>query len=228
MRPFFIFFLFLYFSGSVAGQTVINQSLKKELDSIFQLDQKYRDLLFSDEVRLNPDSVANSLGVEKNQLTNFLIQKMASTDSSNLKRIEEIIKEYSYPGKSLVGEPANEAAFFVIQHSQKIDAFLPVIKKAAQKKELAFSLYAMMLDRWLMYNGKEQVYGSQGKGIQVLNAATGEKEFKMIIWPIKNYKTVNARRKKAGFNDTIEENSKRMGITYIPYTMADINKMKVD
>lgn len=221
--------LLLSFSVRYAtGQTAINLSLKNELDSIYQLDQKYRSLLFSDELKSNPDSIARTYGVEASQLQTFLIHKMVSVDSSNIKRIEEIIAVYGYPGKSLVGYPSNEAAFFVIQHSQSIDKYLPVIKRAAQKKELQFSLYAMMLDRSLMYNGKEQIYGSQGNGLQVLNAATGQKEFKWIIWPIKNHKKVNKRRKKAGFSDSIEENSKRMGITYIPFTLDEVNKMKAN
>jgi hypothetical protein len=228
MTRIFIVLLLSFFVTSASGQTSINLTLKSELDSIFQLDQKYRLLLISEELKSRPESVAKSYGVEASQLQNFLITKMVSIDSSNIKRIDKIIKEYGYPGKSLVGEPANEAAFFVIQHSQSIDKFLPLIKRAAQKKELLFSLYAMMLDRSLMYSGKEQIYGTQGNSFQVLNTTTGQKEFKMLIWPIKNYKKVNKRRKKAGFKDTVEENSKRMGITYKPYTIDEINKMKVN
>lgn len=226
MTRVFTFLLLLFFAKFASGQTTINLTLKNKLDSIFQLDQKYRLLLISEELKSRPDSLAKSYGVETSQLQNFLITKMVSIDSSNIKRVDEIIAAYGYPGKSLVGEPANEAAFFVIQHSQSIAKFLPLIKKAAQKKELLFSLYAMMLDRSLMYSGKEQVYGTQGSGFQALNATTGQKEFKMVIWPIKNHKKVNKRRKKAGFKDTVEENSKRMGITYIPYTIGEINKMK--
>jgi hypothetical protein len=228
MKRIFIFLLLSFFVQFANGQTVINLTLKGELDRIFQLDQQYRLLLASDALKLNPDSIAKYYGVETSKLQPFLINKMDSLDSFNIKRIDEIIKAYGYPGKSLVGEPANEAVFFVIQHSQNIDKFLPLIKKAAYKKELRFSLYAMMLDRYLMYSGKEQVYGTQGKGFQALNATTGQKEFTMVIWPIKNHKEVNKRRRKAGFKETVEENSKRMGITYIPYTINDINKMKAD
>ena len=208
------------------GQAKLNLKLKAELDSIFQLDQKYRELLFSAELKSNPDSVAQCYGIKTGEIQNFLMHKLASTDSSNIQRIGEIIKDYGYPGKSLVGEPTNEAAFFVIQHSQSIDKYLQLIKQAADKKELKFSLYAMMLDRSLMYSGKEQIFGTQGKGLEVLNTSTGQKEFKMIIWPIKNSKGVNKRRKKAGFKDTVEQNAKRMGIIYKAYTLDDVNKMK--
>lgn len=220
-----VFFFAIQFAN---GQPNINLALKKELDSIFREDQQYRELLFSDLIQTNPDSIAKVYGVTTNELQKYLMNKMVVADSLNLQRIEQIIKKYGYPGKSLVGEPANETAFFVIQHSQHIDRYLPSIKKAAGKKELKFSLYAMMLDRSLMYQGKEQIYGTQGKGLQVLNPATGQKEFQMLIWPINNPDEVNTRRKQAGFKETVEENAKRMGISYKAFTIEEVNKMKAD
>jgi len=208
------------------GQTKINPGLKKELDSIYIEDQKYRELLFSDILRTRADSIAGLYNIPKSELPGYLMNAMQKADSLNMIRIEQIIDQYGYPGKSLAGEPTNEAAFFVIQHSQKIDQYLPLIKKAADKKELSFKLYAMMLDRSLMYHGKEQVYGTQGKGIQIINTETGKKEFKMIIWPIKHSNTVNKRRKKAGFDETVEENAKRLGIDYKPLTLKEVENMK--
>ena len=46
-----------------------------------------------------------------------------------------------------------------------------------------------------MYNGQEPQYGTQAKGIQVTDRETGGKIFKMIVWPVKNEKEVNATRK---------------------------------
>ncbi len=71
------------------------------------------------------------------------------------------LKKYGYPGKTLVDTPANESAWYIIQHSKKIHQYIPMMKKAAEDKELPYYLYAMMLDRDLMYQGHEQVYGSQ-------------------------------------------------------------------
>jgi hypothetical protein len=141
-------------------------------------------------------------------------------------RVEAIIKQYGYPGKSLVGTPANEAAFYVIQHSDHIDQYIPIIKKAAEQKELSFTLYAMMLDRSLMYNRKEQIYGTQAKGFETIDKATGKKIFKMIIWPVQNPKTVNALRKKAGFDQTIEENAQRLGVEYEVLTLQQVKAMQ--
>ena len=87
--------------------------------------------------------------------------------------------------------------------------YLPVIKRAAGQGELSFHLYAMMLDRYLMDENKEQIYGSQG-AYRTLN--NGKTEW--IIWPIKDADHVNARRKAAGFDNTVEANAHALGITY--------------
>ncbi len=60
----------------------------------------------------------------------------------------------------MVDTPANEAAWYIIQHSNKIHQYIDLIKKAADEHELPFHLYAMMLDRDLMDLGKEQMYGT--------------------------------------------------------------------
>lgn len=213
-------------SITVKGQPVFNKTLKAELDSIFIEDQLYRELLplvFTDRGR---DSLALVYKLPADSIRNYLFKKLYIADSLNMQRVVQIIDQYGYPGKKLVGSPTNEAAYFIIQHSTKIAIYLPLIKKAAKEKELSFSLYAMMLDRSLMYNNKEQVYGTQGKGFEAINSVTGNKEWKMIIWPIKKPATVNKRRKKAGFPNTAEENAKMLGINYEVLTLEDVKKMQ--
>ncbi|MFM2269246.1 MAG: hypothetical protein RL757_2687 [Bacteroidota bacterium] len=225
MKKIKILFVLQIFYAVSFGQK-LNLELKKELDSLYVLDQKYRILLFSDSMKTKQDSIADSYHVSKQELNDFLINKLQKTDSSNLFRVKELINKFGYPGTSLVGTPTNEATFYILQHSQDIDKYLRIIKKAAQKKELPFKFYAMMLDRSLMYKGKEQVYGTQGKGFETMNPQSNQKEFKIIIWPINKPKSVNKRRKKAGFDDTVEENAKKMGIEYIVLTIDEVLKMQ--
>ncbi|MBJ2174395.1 hypothetical protein JBL43_09115 [Aureibaculum sp. A20] len=208
------------------GQSKINLKLKKELDSILFEDQNLRTLISSELLQTKSDSLATAFNIDKKKLIPYIIKQIPISDSLNLIRIEQIIKQFGYPGLTMVGPETNEAAFYVIQHSTKIDTYLPLIKKAANKKEIDFKLYAMMLDRSLVYKQKEQIYGTQGKGFNVFNKTTGEKEFKNIIWPIKNLNKVNHLRRKAGFTSTVEENAKRLGIDYYPYTLADVKKMQ--
>lgn len=58
----------------------------------------------------------------------------------------------------------------------------------------------MMEDRYLMTDGKPQIYGTQG---MTFDDARGS-----FIWPIENPEKVNERRKEAGFDETIEEYAK--------------------
>jgi hypothetical protein len=83
------------------------------------------------------------------------------------------------------------------------------MKKAADAHELPFHLYAMMLDRDLMDQGKEQVYGTQVACHKFKNITD-----QCIVWPIKDPYKVNERRKQAGFSQTVEQNANRLGVVY--------------
>lgn len=227
MRKFVVIFLILSVTANSFAQKNINVNLKHELDSLFKKDQEFRNLISSELLQTKADSLAVVYKVPEEGLIQYIINIIPAIDSTNLIRVEEIINQFGYPGKSLVGAETNEAAFFIIQHSRRIDKYLPVIKKAVDENELSYQLYAMMQDRSLMYNGKEQIYGTQGRGIQYLNRETGNKEFMMIIWPIQDPANVNNRRKKAGFKTTIEEYSKQeLGIDYKVFTLDEVKSME--
>ncbi|TDE18668.1 DUF6624 domain-containing protein [Dyadobacter psychrotolerans] len=224
----FVFTLALILTAGfqLAAQT-INIPLKKELDSIYVLDQKYRELLSIAQKPKEADSLAAVYHVQKERLSDHLWTLQTEVDESNITRIDAIVKQYGYPGESLVGSPANEAVFYVIQHSEKIDQYLPVVEKAAKENQLPFRLFAMMKDRSLMQNEKEQIYGTQASGFSAINKATGKAEWTWIIWPIIDPVNVNKRRKEAGFEQTVEENAKRLNVDYKVLTIEEVNKMKV-
>ena len=218
--------LLLATAQPVAAQNPSNATLKHELDSIYAVDQRWRTILFDRSIRRNPDSLAKVLGVTKAMLSSHIFHEMQKTDSTNLERVRATLQRYDYPGKSLVGEPTNEAAWSVIQHSNDIGRYLPIIKTAAKRGELPFTLYGQMLDRQLMREGKEQLYGTQGMGYNPVNPATGRpKSQPPFIWPIKNAKKVNERRKKAGFPTTVEQNAAILGIPYRIVTLQEVAKM---
>lgn len=168
--------------------------LKYELDSIAVLDQKYRKLMYLQE---GPEKIseAEKVGVKPEEFQNFIWKRQELLDSINLQRVEQIIKSKGYPGKSLVGEPTNTAAWYVIQHSNKIGDYIEDIKKAGVNGELPMRLVAMMEDRYLSEQDRPQVYGTQG-----VNYGTGD-----FIWPVADPDNVNQLRAKAGFTQTIEE-----------------------
>lgn len=226
MRYTFMAVSSLLFMSKTMGQVKINRVLKAELDSILQVDQRYRSFIQLPNFQSKTDSLARKLRVAPGDVVRYILGKIPENDSSNMKRVKEIISEYGYPGKSLVGEPTNEAAFYVVQHSNQIDTYLPVIERAAKKKELPFTLYALMLDRSLMQKGKEQVYGTQARGFDAVDSATGKKQWRTIIWPIRDAKSVNRRRKQAGFDQTVEENAKRLGVEYKVYTLEEAKRLQ--
>ncbi|MBU3010736.1 hypothetical protein KO506_04945 [Polaribacter vadi] len=219
--------LLLVFPLIIFSQTKDNAaSLKTELDSIYKVDQNFRRFI-------NNSSADSSL-----ELNEFLKEQgytlkefranswpiIDKHDKLNLERIEEIIKKYGYPGKSLVGYPTNEVVWYVIQHSKKIKEYLPIIENASKNGELKFTLVAMMQDRQLMFENKEQIYGTQGSS-RLIKKDTGEEEYKWFIWPIKNPEKINELRKSTGFTSTIEEYSKQLSINYKVYTLEQVKNL---
>ena len=101
-----------------------------------------------------------------------------------------------------MGPGTDRAAWYVIQHSERIDEFLPQIQVAAETGELPYRLYAMMLDRSLMGQGLPQKYGTQG-----MSYFMNTPEEINLIWPIENPENVNALRAAAGFDQTVEEST---------------------
>ena len=195
--------------SSVYGQN--NPKLKAELDSIYRIDQLYREIMMNPQKK---DLLAKTEKLTSGGVQGRIFSSMRQIDSSNIQRVKQIILQYGYPGKSLVGELTNEAAWYVIQHSKNIDQFFPLIEKAGQNKELPFKLVAMMQDRLLMNQGKEQLYGTQARCDNPPANSAGLQEPDCYIWPILNPAHVNERRKRAGFSDTVEVNAKQLDIEY--------------
>ncbi len=209
MKYFILLLAIGFFPFISSGQSKINRHLKRQLDSVMVLDQKYRDTL---TLLMNPkkrDSMAKRLSMTVSRANAYYWTKQDIADSLNVLFVEGVFKKYGYPGKTVVDTPTNEAAWYVIQHSHKIDQYMPLMKAAAEKGELPFRLYAMMLDRQLMNQNKEQIYGTQISCRKFKNIKD-----ECIVWPIKDPANVNQRRKAAGLPLTVEQNAARLGVVY--------------
>lgn len=172
--------------------------LQKELQEIYDIDQKIRNINW-DSINADP------------ALQNAFALKMQKTDSSNQSRILPILEQYGWLPKSKIGEKASSAIYLVIQHSnlETIEKYLPQMEKLARKGEANARSAAIMRDRLLMFQGKKQLYGTQASNWV-------RDDGSMVIWPIANVKEVNKLRMKVGFNTTVEENAKRLGAVYNP------------
>ncbi|MFD2874263.1 DUF6624 domain-containing protein [Mucilaginibacter ximonensis] len=215
------------FINSSFAQSKINLKLKAQLDTILQTDQGVREFFDTETSEKRKDTLALILGYPKDTLKKIgMFGAMYRIDPGNVAKVEHIIMQYGYPGKSMVGEPANEAVFYVIQHSNKIEKYYPLIEEAGKKGELPFTDVALMLDRKLCNENKEQMYGSQIHFIQITDAKTGKKRMFGYVVPIADASNVNKRREEAGFNLTVEANARRLGAVYKPYTYEQIDLIK--
>ena len=199
----------------------LNIELKDKLENILLTDQGIREIIsgnFTDERKSELLAKMNLSEGDIEGEKKFKL--MREIDSINIIEVEKIIKKYGYPGKSLVGEPANEAVFYVVQHSEKINKYLPLIRKATENGDISKTALAMMEDRSLVQQGLEQLYGTQ------INGKVG-KEGKWIyfLWPVKNADSLNMWRKQVGFEQTIEESLKAMNLELKFYKLEEIDNL---
>jgi hypothetical protein len=221
----FYLVIFLTLLFSCVEKEQYDLKLKAELAEILEKDQGFRELFGGNITDNRKNELLQKFDISQKEFKENEQVLFQENDSLNLVRIEQIIEQHGYPGKSMVGEPENESAWYVIQHSDKIEKYFPIIEKAGENGELDAVKVAMMKDRMLMYSGKEQIYGSQGKAIFLVWPPEKQEDVKMIIWPLKNPEKVNQLRQEAGFENTVEENAKRMNIDYKVYTLKEINEM---
>ena len=216
-----IAFLFLIlFSCKKVEKTSINLELKKELSEIEFRDQALR-FITDQTPKDSLDLIAKRIKVDPTYFKNNYKSVSVTLDGENIKRVEEIIAKYGYPGKALVRTPENRAAWIVIQHSspQVIQKYLPMLREAVKNGDLDRQSLALTEDRNLMYQGKKQIYGSQ----------FFEVNGKPAFWPIENSEKVNELRKEAGFVQTIEEYSKDLygkDFQYKIYTLEEVKKLQ--
>lgn len=187
---------------------VKDSALAQELFYLSALDQKYR--LYRSVLWQIPNDSAEYAEADNEMYYLF-------------KRTKEIYEKYGFPGISLVGKSASAGAFYLLQHSPYINKFYPLIKKAYRNNDIAPVYYAMVTDRLLLEKGRRQLYGSQ-----CVRSTKTEKYFQdnTILWPVKDFKNVNERRKAMGFTNTVEENTKRLNAIIPPEYYEGKEKMK--
>ena len=88
--------------------------------------------------------------------------KMKAVHKKNNNRIKQIIREYGWPGTSLVGKEAANAAWYIVQHAvldtEFMKSCLPLLKEATKQQEAEPFHFAYLQDRVLTIAGKPQIY----------------------------------------------------------------------
>lgn len=181
------------------AEAKLNQPLKRELDEIMESDQGLRRQIAPTQ---------RKYGFKSPQMDS-LIRQMQRADAHNLPRVTAIIDKYGWPGKTLVGSSGSLTAFLVIQHSNlaTMQKYLPLMRQAAAKGELAKQNLALVEDRVLTFQDKPQLYGSQYRR----NETTGQPEF----FPIADEAHIDERRASMGL-EPLADYAKGFGLNYKP------------
>jgi hypothetical protein len=172
------------FAGIAAAQDansvpVREPTLRRELLERVAKDQAIRQELISK-------------GVDKPDPE--VLDRMASIDAENAKRVAEIVDQFGWPGPELVGRDGSQAAFLLVQHAdlglQK--KMLPLVETAWEGGALPGQSYALLLDRVRVGEGKPQVYGTQAKPFEEWKGR------EPVLQPIEDEANVDNRRADVG------------------------------
>ena len=163
---------------------------KKLHDDLMKLWKKDHDRVQDAVSDRKPDNVLDRLRESRSKAPDHLC---------------EILKEFGWPTKKLVGEDGAAAAFLLLRNTSNPTmqaALLPVIIAATSAGEIRLSDFAFYIDRLRLNAGLKQLFGTQ---------ATIRDGF-LVMFPIENETLVDARRKQyqlpplAEYQRTLEQN----------------------
>ena len=118
---------------------------------------------------------------------------MEAVHQRNAARLEAIVDEHGWPGRSLAGDDGAEAAWRILQHAigrpDLVRRYLPLLQAAAAVGEIPDWQPAYVLDRIRFFEGNPQVYGTQ---------YDWDEEGFSRLWPVEDPEHVNEKRKSVG------------------------------
>ncbi|HMK27293.1 MAG TPA: DUF6624 domain-containing protein, partial [Chitinophagaceae bacterium] len=131
----------------------LNKPLAAILDTVYKDDQDHR---------LEIGSVQKQFGWQSAEMRN-LWEIINRKDSINLIKVRNIIDTYGWLGPDELGNNGATTIFLVIQHADSLTqvTYLPLMREAVKKGKAMPQNLALLEDRVLMKQGKEQIYGSQ-------------------------------------------------------------------
>lgn len=136
-------------------------------------------------------------------MSSQLREEWTQIDTRNQARMEAIIAEHGWPGKTLVGADGASAAWMLVQHFSPAfqEKCLPLLERAVAAGEATGKNYAYLLDRVRMHQGKPQVYGTQFKTINGVTAAH----------PIEDADHLDERRRAVGLGSWADYEKQILG-----------------
>lgn len=164
----------------------MNKRLHTELIAMAAEDQRIRNLA----LKVSP------LG---QLLPPELADEWARIDGANTRRLQQIVAEHGWPGRSLVGDDGTEAAWLLAQHADRNPhlqrEFLDRLTVAVSAGEAEPRHLAYLTDRVAVHDGRPQTYGTQ-----IADIVDG----RAVPQPIHDEAEVDRRRGEVGLNPLAE------------------------
>ncbi len=146
----------------VKDENATNKALQIEIIKMYINDQSVRGNVLSE--------VISKYKLDDHQLTKL---DAVSIDKMNRDRLKEIILEFGFPTRQLVGKEAMQGIFLMIQHSDGDKEWqreqLTNIEKAVKLGDMDGQSYAYLYDRIKINGGEKQLYGTQFKNVDPTN-----------------------------------------------------------
>lgn len=143
-------------------ENVGNKTLQIELIKMYINDQSVRDNILSE--------IISKYKLDEYELTKA---DAVSVDKMNRDRLKEIIREFGFPTRQLVGKDAMQGIFLIIQHSDMDTEWqkeqLTSIERAVKQGDMDGQSYAYLYDRIKINSGEKQLYGTQFKNVDPVN-----------------------------------------------------------
>ncbi len=154
---------------------ITHPDLRRSLNERYARDQKLREAW--DEAGTGADSAE--------------ARAADADDAKNAVFVADVLKKYGFPDAQMVGRKGVMAFYILVQHSHSpelIREALGMARPLVLRGEMARHDYALMVDRLRMYQGKEQIYGSQ----------VSEDGGKVEPYPIQDRASLDRRREIMG------------------------------
>ena len=132
---------------------LVDDELRRELLARREEDQRIRHLAAA---RADPDT---------GRLPDGLGEQWQSVDDDNTRWLADLLARRGWPGRTLVGEEAAQAAWLLAQHADRDQvqqrAFLEALRAAVAEGEASAAHLAYLEDRVRVNAGQSQLYGTQ-------------------------------------------------------------------
>lgn len=147
---------------NISSETPTNEILQIELITMYIKDQASRGNIMTE--------IMSKYNIDKSQLE---YEVGVDIDEANRNRLKEIINEYGFPNKKLVGNDAMNGVFYIIQHSNGDKEWqksqLENIEKSVKSGDMDGQKYAYLYDRIKTNTKEKQLYGTQFSKVDPTN-----------------------------------------------------------